>query len=136
VERHFRVKLEDVVVTGSMDRVDEAPDGAVLVDYKTTEVEDPEKADREARESLQLQVYALAHRELTGRAPARLELRYVLTGEAGAAEPDEVDLEKTRARIHAIAESIRRGEFGARPGERTCSICACRPICSESAVPL
>ena len=132
VERHFRIKLDDVIVTGSMDRVDEADGRVALIDYKTSELDDPEKADANARESLQLLVYALAYRELTGRTPDRLELRYVLTGDVGRAEPDEKRLEKTRAKIAAIAASIRAGEFEARPSERNCSICACRPICNRS----
>ena len=134
VERHFRVKWDDVVLTGSIDRLDEGPSGITLSDYKTTEVEDPEKADQEARDSLQLLVYALAYREATGRAPSRLELRYVLTGETGSVPVDPARLEKTKERIRAIADAIRSRVFDARPSERTCSICACRPICRESAV--
>jgi len=136
VERHFRVKLDDVVVTGSIDRVEEGPDGVALIDYKTSEIDDPEKADEKAKESLQLLVYALAYREMTGITPVRLELRYVLTGEVGTTVPTEDRLERTRGRIAAIADSIRAGKFEARPSERTCSICACRPICKDSAVPI
>ncbi len=136
VERHFRVKLQGVVVTGSIDRIDEGPDSVVLIDYKTSEIDDPSEADDKAEESLQLLVYALAYQELNGHAPDRLELRYVLTGEVGTTTPSEARLEKTRARIRSIADSIRAGNFEARPSERTCSICACRPICKESAVPI
>ena len=130
------MKLDDVVVTGSIDRVDEGPDGVALIDYKTSEIDDPTKADEKAKESLQLLVYALAYREMTGRAPDRLELRYVLTGEIGSIVPSEDRLERTRGRIGAIARSIRAGKFEARPSERNCSICACRPICKDSAVPI
>jgi DNA helicase-2/ATP-dependent DNA helicase PcrA len=132
VEKHFRIKLDDVVITGSMDRVDDQDGEIVLIDYKTSELDDPEKADATAKESLQLLVYALAYREMTGQTPHRLELRYVLTGEVGRAGPDEKRLEKTRAKIATIAASIRAGDFEARPSERNCSICACRPICSRS----
>ena len=134
IEKHFRVKLGDVVVTGSIDRIDEGPDGVVLIDYKTSEIDDQDQADKEANDSLQLLVYALAYQEMTGRTPDRMELRYVLTGLVGATTAGEARLEKTRARIQSIADSIRAGEFDARPSERTCSICACRPICKESAV--
>ncbi len=138
VERAFRIKLGDVVVQGRMDRVDEGPGGVVIADYKTSEL-DPdgeagEKADQNARESLQLSIYALAQKELTGRAPDKVELRYVLSGEVGTATRSEEKLERTRDRILAIAESIRSGDFRARPSEHSCSICACRPICGESAV--
>ena len=134
VERHFRIKLDDLVITGSIDRIDERDGEVVLADYKTSELEDFAKADAKARDSLQLFVYALAYRELTGNIPDRLELRYVLTGEVGSVVPTQGKLEATRARMQAIAESIRAGDFTARPSERSCSICACRPICRESAV--
>ena len=134
VERDFRVKWRGVVLVGRMDRVDEGPDGTVIIDYKTSELDEDAKADEKARESLQLRVYALAHRELTGRIPERVELRYVLTGARGVASPTEAMLERTREKIEGIAEGIRAGSYDARPGEHNCSICACRPICKESAV--
>jgi DNA helicase-2/ATP-dependent DNA helicase PcrA len=134
VERHFRIKLGDVVVTGSMDRVDEAPGEVVLVDYKTSELDDTDRASLNAKESLQLSVYALAYREMTGRMPDRVELRYVLTGEMGSAACSEERLERTREKIAVIAASIRAEQFRALPSEHSCSICACRPICRESAV--
>ncbi|HXF59882.1 MAG TPA: ATP-dependent DNA helicase, partial [Candidatus Saccharimonadales bacterium] len=56
VERAFRIKLEDVIVTGRMDRVDEGPEGTVIADYKTSELESEdemgEKAEENARQSL------------------------------------------------------------------------------------
>jgi len=134
VERHFRVKLEEVVITGSMDRVDENPEAVTLVDYKTSEKDDEERADEASRTSLQLSVYALAYRELSGRLPDRLELRYVLTGLTGVSGCDEERVAKVHAKIEGIAAAIRREEFDARPDARRCSICACRPICRESAV--
>jgi RecB family exonuclease len=135
VERTFRFKLGDVVVSGRMDRVDEGPGGGVVItDYKTSEIEDGEKADQNARDNLQLSIYALAHKELTGRSPERLELRYVLSGEVGTSTRTEEKLERTRDRVLAIAESVRSGDFRANPSERNCSVCACRPICGESAV--
>jgi len=134
VERHFRIKLDGLVISGSIDRIDETEEEIALIDYKTSELDDFEKADQAARDSLQLPLYALAYRELTGETPNRLELRYVLTGEVGAVIPTKGKLEATRVRIQGIAESIRAGDFTARPSPRNCSICACRPICRESAV--
>jgi DNA helicase-2/ATP-dependent DNA helicase PcrA len=134
VERTFRFKLGDTIVSGRIDRVDESPARTVIIDYKTTELEPEEKADSNARDSFQLSMYALAHKECTGRAPDRLELRYVLSGAVGVSTRSEEKLERTRDRILAIAESIRAGDFRAQPSEHNCSVCACRPICSESAV--
>jgi DNA helicase-2/ATP-dependent DNA helicase PcrA len=135
VERTFRFKLaNDVVVSGRMDRVDERPEGTVITDYKTTELDPEENPDTNARDNLQLSIYALAHKEMTGRRPRKLELRYVLSGAVGSSVRWDDKLERTRDRVLAIAESIRSGDFHAQPSERNCSICACRPICAESAV--
>ena len=134
VERTFRIGLGAVTLNGRIDRVDEGADGTVLVDYKTADVEEEEKADQRAREDLQLSVYALAWLEMTGRAPDRVELRYVTTGTSGTAAMTESRLEKTREKIATSAASIRAGEFGARPSEYNCRSCACRPICREAAV--
>ncbi len=134
VERGFRFRLGDVVVSGRMDRVDERPGGTTITDYKTSELEEDENADQKARENLQLSIYALAHRELRRVRPAGLDLRYVLSGTVGTSTRSEDKLERTRERIRAIAESVRAGDFHAQPTVRACSICACRPICSESAV--
>lgn len=134
VERPFRFKMGDVIVTGRMDRVDECFGEVAITDYKTTEIDNEERVDVSARDNLQLSVYALAHRELTGKIPDRLELRYVLSGATGTSTRSEEKLERTRDRILAIAESVRSGDFHAQPSEHSCSICACRPICQESAV--
>jgi DNA helicase-2/ATP-dependent DNA helicase PcrA len=134
VERDFRVKLGDVILAGRMDRVDDGPDGTAIIDYKTSELDDDDRADEKARDSLQLRVYALAHLELTGRIPGRLELRYVLSGARGEAQPDAGLIDRTREKVFTIAEAVRAGSFEARPSAHTCSICACRPICKEAAV--
>ncbi len=134
VERDFRVKLGEVVLAGRMDRVDEGPDGTAIIDYKTSELDDDERADEKAKESLQLRVYALAHRELAGAIPERVELRYVLSGARGVAQPDAGMLDRTLEKVLSIAESVRAGKFDAKPSAYTCSICACRPICKEAAV--
>jgi RecB family exonuclease len=123
-----------VLLTGRIDRVDEGPGGTVLVDYKTAEVDDDERADQRAKEDLQLSVYALAWREITGRAPDRVELRYVTAGTSGGAAMTESRIERTREKVAAVAAAIRAGEFTARPTEYACRRCPCRPICRESAV--
>ena len=134
VERPFRLGLGDVLLTGRIDRVDEGAEGTVLVDYKTAEMDDEERADQRAKEDLQLSVYALAWREMTGRMPDRVELRFVTAGTSGAATMTEARIEKTREKIAAVSGSIRAGAFQARPSEYACRRCACRPICRESAV--
>jgi DNA helicase-2/ATP-dependent DNA helicase PcrA len=83
VERPFQVRMGEDVVRGRYDRVDESPGGAIITDYKSSDVRDQRKADERARDSLQLQLYALAGEAETGELPASLELWFLDSGIVG-----------------------------------------------------
>ena len=135
VESVFRVGLGDVALTGRMDRVDAAgPEGVTLVDYKTAEIDGDEQVEQRKKDEMQLAVYALAYREMNGRLPDRLELRFVMPGTSTPVRVTEGDVRKTREKIATIAASIREGDFTAKPSPFACRRCRCRPICKESAV--
>jgi len=99
VERDFSFFLDGDRIRGRMDRVDiermpadQAHDGAgerqladvtspslpglhpervTITDYKSSDVRDPAKARERARDSLQLQIYAMAYQAESGRLPTR-----------------------------------------------------------------
>ena len=48
--------------------------GPIITDYKSSDVREQRRADERARDSLQLQLYALAWEAETGALPASLEL--------------------------------------------------------------
>jgi ATP-dependent helicase/nuclease subunit B len=121
---------------GRWDRIDERPEGIVLVDYKTADVGEEEKADERARKSLadgQLGLYALAYAESRQVRPARVELRFVDTGITGAADVEDEHLEAARERVREAAAGIRAGRFPPRPDQRNCGYCAYRLFCQHSA---
>jgi CRISPR/Cas system-associated exonuclease Cas4 (RecB family) len=116
--------------------VDERPEGIVLVDYKSSEVEEADKADARAKDSLkdgQLGLYALAYAEARQVAPARVELHFVGPGVTGSAEVDAEHLERARERVREAAAGIRAGRFPARPDQRNCGWCSYRRFCRYSA---
>ena len=129
----FAYQLEDLTIRGRMDRVDETPGGAIVVDYKSSEVTDQAKADEKARNSLQLQVYAMAHEAETGKPPAEVRLHFLDTGVVGTAKPDAARAARARQKLLRAAQGIRDREFAARPGAITCDYCPFRRICSSSA---
>ncbi len=133
VERPFSVRLGRDTVRGRYDRLDETPEGTVITDYKSSDVRDPKKAAEKARDSLQLQLYALAHQAETGELPAAVELHFLESGVTGRVTPDPVRLEKTRKTLEAAAEGIRAGHFEARPDYLSCGYCPFREICPSSA---
>ena len=133
VEREFSFALGADRVRGRFDRVDDEPTGAVIIDYKSSDVTDQKVADTRARESLQLKIYALAHHEATGTLPARVELRFLESGVVGRHVPGHEDLAEARAAIAAAAAGIRARRFEATPGYQVCRYCAYNQVCPSTA---
>ena len=134
-ERRARVRLRprSHQVRGRFDRIDDTAAGTVVIDYKSSDVTEQKAADRRARESLQLKMYALAQKEMTGRLPARVELRFLESGLTGGHVPTESDLAEAREAIEAAAAGIRARRFDPTPGYQTCRYCAYNQICPSTA---
>jgi DNA helicase-2/ATP-dependent DNA helicase PcrA len=133
VEKDFGFTLGPNRVRGRYDRVDEDLLGAVIIDYKTSEIAKQKEADRRARESLQLKIYALAWREMTGAFPHRVELRFVETQAVGHHVPTEEDAREAIESVEAAAAGIRARRFDATPSSRACRYCAYNQICPFTA---
>jgi len=109
------------------------PEAVTITDYKTSDVRDPAVARQRARDSLQLQIYAMAYEAMTGRLPDAVQLHFLDSGLVGRAEVDPVRLEKARGRIATAAAGIRARDYTPRPSPMTCSYCPFRDICPSSA---
>jgi len=136
VEAPFSFQVGLTRIKGRWDRVDLRGDEAVLIDFKTSDVRTQKDADRRARESFQLALYALAYREVYGTAPSRLELHFLGPQQVlvGATAPDDEMLEKTAAIVERVASGIRAGQFIATPDYyRACRYCAFASICPYTA---
>ena len=133
VERSFQVRLGGDIVRGRYDRVDRTPEGAIITDYKSSDVRDQAKADERARKSLQLQVYALAWEAETGELPRSMELYFLDSGVVGRVMPDAKRLDRARRILGQAAAGIRSGSFPARPDMIGCGYCPYREICPSSA---
>ena len=114
-------------------RVDVERDGRVVItDYKSSDVRDPATANRRARESLQLAIYALGYEAQHGRPPDDLALHFLDSGLVGHSEPTERRLEKANEKLVAAADGIRAGHFDATPGPMRCGYCPFREICPDA----
>jgi len=162
VEREFSFSLGGDRIRGRWDRVDvepadttataERPAGephadvvtptlpllgreqVTITDYKSSDVRDPVRARQRARESLQLQIYAMGYEALTGRLPDAVQLHFLDSGLVGRAEVEPKRLEKARAQIAKAAAGIRARDYTPKPDNMSCSWCAFREICPSSAV--
>jgi ATP-dependent DNA helicase UvrD/PcrA len=103
-----------------------------ITDYKSSDVRDPARARQRARDSLQLQIYAMGYEALTGRLPDAVALHFLESGLVGRVLVDPTRLEKARARIRTAAAGIRARDYTPRPDQVSCSWCAFRDICPAS----
>ncbi|HKV27466.1 MAG TPA: ATP-dependent DNA helicase [Candidatus Acidoferrales bacterium] len=125
-EKAFELPLDpNVVIIGRMDQINRLEERQVeIVDYKTG---NPKRA-KQADQSLQLSLYALAAQEVLEVEPERLVFYNLTTNEAVATTRDTKALKKARDAVAEVADLIRAAEFPARPGF-ICRYCDYRPIC-------
>jgi DNA helicase-2/ATP-dependent DNA helicase PcrA len=133
VEREFAFFVDRTRVQGRYDLVFERDGLVTILDFKTGAVDDPAEAQKRARESLQLDVYALAFWKTTGRLPDRVELRFLETGRSGGKRPTLDEAQRTEALIRDVALQVRRADFEPRPSYMACGQCAFRDICPHTA---
>ena len=161
VEREFSFSLGGDRIRGRWDRVDVQPaaraaaparaettpsadhvtptleilgrEHVTITDYKSSDLRDPARARQRARESLQLQIYAMGYEALTGRLPDQLALHFLDSGLVGKVDVDPKRLAKARERIATAAAGIRARDYHATPDAMACSWCPFRDICPSSA---
>jgi len=130
VEKRFSFLDGDVRLIGYFDRVDIVDGSGTVIDYKTSDVQTREQADRRTRESRQLGIYALAYENLFGTLPTRLELRFLTPDVVvGSVASTEKQIGKTRREIEEAASGIRGGRFPGEPAYRACRYCPYAAIC-------
>lgn len=132
LERPFRWQERGLRFSGRFDRIDFEDAGAVVIDYKTTEVATPKEADRAAADSLQMDVYALSFLKTEGMAPAETRLHFLESDIVGRAVKGPKELARGAERIREAAEGIRAGDFKAKPDWHNCSACEFKTICPSS----
>ena len=118
---------------GRYDLVIEKEGEVAIVDFKTGDVRDAKAAEKRAKESLQLDIYALAQLKTKGRLPDRVELRFLESGLVAGRRPTAEEAAVTEERIRAAAAAIRRREFPAKPTWMACGQCPFREICPHTA---
>lgn len=129
IEEGFTFMLEGNKITGRFDRVDKREDGIVIMDFKTSEIKQQKDADKRAKESMQLKLYALAYRNIFGVLPSGVELYFLESGIIGRHKIEEADLEEIKESIKEVACGIRKQDFSAKPTYMACNYCAYNQIC-------
>ena len=124
-EEPFEIRIGPAAVTGRIDRIDSHSDGTVaIVDYKTGKARDQKNAD----ESLQLSLYAIAVREKWGYNVGPLIFHNLAENVPVITTRSDAQLLAARQRVEAAAQKIAAGDFEPRMGMH-CSFCAYRSLC-------
>ncbi len=133
VEKEFAFYVDRNRVQGRYDLVVARGDDVTILDFKTGDVRDLKRAQERASESLQLDVYALAHLQTEGRLPDRVELRFLESGLSGGKKPTLEEARETEGCIRETAALIRQRAFPAKPSWNACGQCPFRDICPHTA---
>jgi DNA helicase-2/ATP-dependent DNA helicase PcrA len=140
VEQEFTIVESKIQIKGRIDLVEEERGTwdvgrrTFIVDFKSSEVKDQEKAEAKVKESLQLAIYAIAWQRMFGELPAAVELYFLDSGLVGSIAPTEKNLAKAWAQIREVEKGVRNCEFNARPNAAICGYCAYNELCPKSAV--
>lgn len=138
IEAKFNFSLQGVTLTGRFDRVDIRQGSKIeIIDYKSSENIDQQRADSQAKESIQLGIYALYYYKRHQIIPEKVTLHFLENGITGSYSPQEKDLAKVEKLIVDTADKIRRdtkaNTFTANPKyfgrEPACVYCAYNSIC-------
>jgi len=132
VEREFDMSedLDGMTIRGILDRMEETPDGRLVVtDYKTGKAP-PERYALPA--FFALKIYALLIRRRTGRTPDAVKLIYLNGPTVYEIPVSDAQLEAMNRQLRALWAALERAidndEFPTRVGP-LCEWCAFQPIC-------
>jgi len=105
-----------------MDRLED--DSVAIVDYKTGKP----RSQKDADESLQLSIYALAAQAKWNASVGRVAFHNLEDNSRIDTVRNQFDLEEARAKVGAVTQAIGEGKFPPKPGFQ-CGSCPYRNLC-------
>jgi ATP-dependent helicase/nuclease subunit A len=128
----FALLRGQTTLRGQIDLILRRPGGHLtIVDYKTSRVSADRVGEKAADYELQLQLYALAVRDLRGAAPSEAILHFLHPGVEWNADVSPAALERAEEAIAAFLASHRSGSHPQNPGPH-CLVCGYRkPYCPD-----
>ena len=124
-EASFTIEIGDATIRGRIDRMDRLPDDTVaIVDYKTGKP----RSQKDADESLQLSIYALAAQMNWKKSVGRVAFHNLEDNSLIDTVRNSFELEEARSKVEAVTAAIGEGKFPAKPGFQ-CGSCPYRNLC-------
>ena len=129
VEPKFQIKLNDVVISGKIDRVEQTPDGEYeVIDFKTGRVY---KTKNTIKDDIQMNTYALGTEKLYGKLPKKASLFYIKHNKIVPHFIEKEHLDEFKKGLEVKIDSIFDEEFDAKPEYQKCNWCDYASICDE-----
>ncbi len=132
VEKDFKFKLtykgRIIPVKGRWDRVDIKEKEVEIIDYKTGQVRDKEKAIERVKNSIQMKIYAFAWKSLYQQIP-KTTLYFLESDLKGTWIFSEKDFQKLKEQIFYVIEGLEKKDFRPKPAYQACEYCAYQSIC-------
>jgi len=131
-EKEFSFTLAGREMHGYIDRIEQTPRGGYeVIDFKTGSSKSSGITKKNLPENIQLNLYALAIRELYGKLPEKATLLYLKDNNPVVYEPTEASLRAFTESMEQMIGRILAGEFPAQPGYKQCEWCPYGDLCGE-----
>jgi DNA helicase-2/ATP-dependent DNA helicase PcrA len=132
LEKDFKWQRDGVRFIGRWDRVDIGPEGAVIIDFKATQVKNQKEADRRTADSLQMDLYALSFIMTQEESLLATELHFLESDLIGRAAKGKKETGRAWDKVKEAEAGIRAQDFVARPDYHNCRLCEYKTICPKS----
>ncbi|MCP2606573.1 ATP-dependent helicase, partial [Candidatus Aminicenantes bacterium AC-708-I09] len=132
IEKEFKLQLDSVKLIGRWDRIDFTEEGAIIIDFKATEVKNQKEADKKARENLQLDLYAFAFVNTQKENLLETQLYFLESDIIGHAIKGDREFERAIEKIKITEEGIRSRNYSPKPDWHNCQHCEYKSICPSS----
>ncbi len=143
-ESEFNVEISTkppLRIRGKIDRIDETPDGLIVIDYKTGSI--PSQKDVREHKNIQLPLYAIALQRLEETSGKDLRMEYWKLPSRGdrklwtldSANEDDADvIAKVKDILQEKRNAVDDGDFRVNPTPDTCPTwCAMKHVCRVNA---
>ncbi|MCQ1538265.1 ATP-dependent helicase [Methanocalculus taiwanensis] len=128
-EKWFAFSFAGREIHGYIDRIEQTPDGGyVVIDFKSGKSPSG-MTKKSVPENIQLNIYAMAIRELFGELPKRASLFYLADNRIIDYHPTEESIRAFSESLEEMLNLIQAGDFPAQPDYQRCQWCAYGALC-------
>jgi DNA helicase-2/ATP-dependent DNA helicase PcrA len=131
VEESFEFMVNNVRIIGRYDLVCTNPKESIILDFKTSSIENQKDADRRMKSSTQMRIYALAWNFKNHQIPKTC-LYFLEKGIESQIIFDHKELNRTNEMIVDVITGINKQDFKAKPSYNECLWCPFKNHCSNS----